>query len=56
MKRFLLNFHKSARERAAEISARGYNHFKRLQPIVEKVYNPLKAIHSKYLGKWKKQK
>lgn len=53
MRRFVLNFHKSTRERAAELSARTYNYYRRLQPIVGKVYNPIKELHNKY-APWKK--
>ena len=52
MHRFFLNFHKSARERAAEVSASAYSHYRQFEPIAYKVYNPIKQIHNKYLGKF----
>jgi hypothetical protein len=52
MHRYLINFRKSVSERKAEVSAKAYNHYRRLQPIVGKWYNPIKQIHNKYLGKF----
>lgn len=37
MKRFFINFHKNARDRAAEISAKAYNHYLRFRPIIDKI-------------------
>lgn len=52
MRKYLINFRKSFSERKAEISAKAYSHYRNLQPIVGKVYNPFKQIHNKYLGKF----
>ena len=52
MHRYFVNFKKSAGDRAAEISARAYNHYQRIRPFVGKIYKPLKEIHNKYLGKY----
>ncbi len=56
MHRYVINFKKSAQDRAAEISARAYNHYKRFQPFVGKLYKPLREAHNKYLEKWFQKK
>lgn len=48
MHRYFLNFRKSAQDRAAEISARAYNHYQRIRPFVGKIYKPFKEMHTKY--------
>lgn len=50
MHRFHINFRQSASDRAAEISARAYNHYLRFKPYLGKIYAPLKHIHSKIAG------
>lgn len=50
MRRFLINFRKNSSERAAEISARAYNHYLRIRPFVGTIYRPIKSIREKYLG------
>lgn len=52
MHRYLINFKKSTRDRAAELSTRAYNHYLRLKPFAGKIYQPLKEIHNKYFGKF----
>ena len=52
MHRFHTNFRQTASERAAQISAKAYNHYLRFKPYLGKIYIPIKQIHNKYLGKW----
>lgn len=46
MHKFIINFRKSARERAAEVSTRAYNHYKRFKPYLDKVYGTYKKRFS----------
>ncbi|MBI3559294.1 hypothetical protein HY085_02765 [Candidatus Gottesmanbacteria bacterium] len=46
MRRFLINFRQTARERAAVISSRAYNHYLRFKPHFDKIYTPFKRIQN----------
>lgn len=37
MRRFLINFRQTARERAAVLSTRAYNHYLRIKPFVGRI-------------------
>lgn len=50
MHRFAINFRQTASERAAQISARAYNHYLRFKPYLGKIYLPLKRIRNKFYG------
>ncbi len=54
MRKFFINFRKSARDRAAEISARAYNHYLRIRPNLGKIGVPFKLIRNKFYGQSKK--
>lgn len=54
MHKFTLNFRKSARERAAEISTRAYNHYRRFSPVFQKAHNTVKMFRDRLKTKFSK--
>lgn len=50
MRRFFVNFKKDAGQRAAEMSARAYNHYLRFRPIVDKIKLNLKKYGQSQKG------